>query len=68
MRDVGVSGRMAPYGYASERSTSTRLGHCEKAVYACRGVLECLRYLLLACLKLYLNIFKSEPFLLLLGK
>ena len=50
------------------------LGHCEKAVkeeFTIYGeymlVLEHLRYLLLACLKLYLSIFKSKPFPLCLG-
>ena len=74
-RDVGESERRAPYGdehgHTNEHSTPVRpfqLGQCEKAVEGesiyrkYTLVLECLRYLLLAGLNLYLRIFKSKPF------
>jgi hypothetical protein len=65
-------------GMRVSTGTPTRqfcLGYCEKAVegeFIIYGkymlVLECLRYLLLAGLKLYLSIFESKPFPLRLGK
>jgi hypothetical protein len=65
-------------GMGMSTVTPTRqfcLGHCEKVVEGeftiyrkYMLVLECLRYLLLASLKLYQCIFKSKPFRLRLGE
>jgi hypothetical protein len=79
-RGERAQGTLWAWAWAFEwaQYTPTRqlcLGHCEKAgegEFTIYGkymlVLECLRYLLLASLELYLSIFKSKPFPLRLGK
>jgi hypothetical protein len=68
---MGMGMRVSTVTYSSVSSRTLRKDETIEGEFTIYGkymlVLQCLRYLLLSGLELYLNIFKSNPFPLRLG-